>query len=88
MFKVLGFPLCEAFIVVTKKMVNQNVVTKRCIVDGRFFSIYPKRPNHHHYHGTRGIYKRPHTSLTCSKECSRRYLHNRKQYLKMLKAKK
>ena len=71
-------------------MVKSKAIKRKCIVDGRIFEVYPKRNgnHHHHNHGNRTKYKRPRNSLTCCRACSRKYLANRKQYLKKRKAKK
>lgn len=68
-----------------KKKSSQKILKRKCIVDGRFFEIYPKKNGHHHYHGNRAKYKRSRNSITCSKRCSRKYLANRRLYLKKKK---
>lgn len=67
---------------------SKATLTRKCIVDGRHFEIYPKKNGNHHYHGNRAKYKRTRNSLTCSRKCSRKYLANRKLYLKRMKSKK
>jgi hypothetical protein len=66
-------------------MKKPKPIIKRCIVDGRFFAVYPRKKNGHHYHGSMGSYKKPHRAVTCSRRCSHLYLRHRKIYLKMRK---
>lgn len=63
-------------------------VIKICVVDGRPFTVYPKKKSYHHYHGKSGKYKRPIHSVTCSRQCSRIYAKHREKYLKVSKSKK
>lgn len=68
-------------------MVKSKVEKRKCIVDGRIFEVYPKKNGHHHYHGNGAKYKRSRNSKTCCRSCSRKYLANRKEYLKKRKTK-
>jgi len=61
---------------------TKKPITKKCIVCNRTFEINSKKPNYHYHHGVRGNYKRPVNAKTCTKSCSRKYLGNRKAYLK------
>jgi len=46
---------------------------KKCIICGKQFESFNKSSNHHVV-TSRKCY-RPHRAKTCSKECSRKYLH-------------
>ena len=61
--------------------------TRICIVDKRKFEVNPKRSgnHHHHHHGNKAKYRRPNSSVTCSRRCSRLYFKHRNKYLKIKK---
>lgn len=71
----------------TKKKFNDET-KRRCLVDGRIFYVNKKKSHYHHYHGSRGIYRRSRNSKTCCKKCSRILARHRRQYLKISKPKK
>jgi len=59
---------------------------KSCIVCRKKYEVYAKGKKNHS-HRSRAKYKRPNWSKTCSSRCSRKYLGNRKAYLKKGKTK-